>query len=181
MHSSLFARYLHMLLHSCSIASSSLPQSWCQKWTCRSGELCTSHPLSPSWMPSALPSMDRSLPCLNKFFASVIVVIFSWLVIFRASPEVLSMWPCKTVSHIPVLVIYFFPIQPIKLKLGLQIGGRLLIATHLDQSNYLDNHKPEVVNKYNLIAFSTLPGLLEGPGRCAFFRVTSVFQRTHWM
>ncbi len=135
MHSSLFARYLHMLLHSCSIASSSLPQSWCQKWTCRSGELCTSHPLSPSWMPSALPSMDRSLPFLNKFFASAIVAIFSCLAIFRASPEVLSMWPWKNVSHIPVLV----PIQPIKLKLGLQIGGRLLIATHLDQSNYVDN------------------------------------------
>jgi hypothetical protein len=108
-------------------------------------------------------------------------VIFSWLVIFRASPEVLRMWPCKNVSHIPVLVIYFFPIRPIKLKLGLQIGGRLLIATHLDQSNYVDNHKLGVVNKYNLTTFSTLPGLLEGPGRCAFFRVTSVFQRTHWM
>jgi hypothetical protein len=118
-------------------------------------------------MPSALPSMDRSLPFLNKFFASAIVAIFSCLAIFRASPEVLSMWPWKNVSHIPVLV----PIQPIKLKLGLQIGGRLLIATHLDQSNYVDNHKPGVVNKYNLTAFSTLPGLLEGPGRCAFFRV----------
>jgi hypothetical protein len=28
---------------------------------------------------------------------------------------------------------------PIKLKLGLQIGGRLLIATYLDQLNYLAN------------------------------------------
>jgi hypothetical protein len=28
-----------------------------------------------------------------------------------------------------------------KLKLGLQIGGRLLIATHLDQSNYLANQQ----------------------------------------
>jgi hypothetical protein len=29
-----------------------------------------------------------------------------------------------------------FPNPPIKLKLGLQVGGRLLIATHLNQSNY---------------------------------------------
>ncbi len=41
-------------------------------------------------------------------------------------------------SH-PSLVIYFFPTPPIKLKLGLQIGVKLLITTHLDQSNYLAN------------------------------------------
>ncbi len=35
----------------------------------------------------------------------------------------------------------FFPTPPIKLKLGLQIGGRLLIATHLDQSNFLANQQ----------------------------------------
>jgi hypothetical protein len=29
------------------------------------------------------------------------------------------------------LVIYFFPTLPIKLKMGLQVGGRLLIAKHL--------------------------------------------------
>jgi hypothetical protein len=29
----------------------------------------------------------------------------------------------------------------IKLKLRLQIGGRLLIATHLDQSNYIVNQE----------------------------------------
>jgi hypothetical protein len=29
----------------------------------------------------------------------------------------------------------------VKLKLGVQVGGRLLIATHLDQSNYLPNQK----------------------------------------
>jgi hypothetical protein len=34
-----------------------------------------------------------------------------------------------------------FPNPPIKLKLGLQIGGRLLIATHRDQSNYLANQQ----------------------------------------
>ncbi len=35
-----------------------------------------------------------------------------------------------------------FSTPPIKLKLGLQqIGERLLIATHLDKSNYLANHE----------------------------------------
>jgi hypothetical protein len=34
----------------------------------------------------------------------------------------------KYFSH-PSLVIYFFPTSPIRLKLGLQTGGRLLIAT----------------------------------------------------
>jgi len=34
----------------------------------------------------------------------------------------------------PSLVIYFFATPPIKLKLGQQIGGGLLIANHLDQS-----------------------------------------------
>ncbi len=47
---------------------------------------------------------------------------------------------CKSTQS-PSLVIYFFPIAPIKLKLGLQIGGKLLIATHLDQSNYLTNQQ----------------------------------------
>jgi hypothetical protein len=46
----------------------------------------------------------------------------------------------KYFSH-PSLVIYIFPTLPIKLKLGLQIGGRLLIATHLDQPNYLGNQQ----------------------------------------
>ncbi len=46
----------------------------------------------------------------------------------------------KYFSHAS-LVLYFFPTPPIKLKLGLQIGGRLLIATHLDQSNYLANQQ----------------------------------------
>jgi hypothetical protein len=43
----------------------------------------------------------------------------------RASPKVLSMQPCKKFSH-PSLIIYFIPTPPIKLKLGLQIGGRLI-------------------------------------------------------
>jgi hypothetical protein len=35
----------------------------------------------------------------------------------------------------------FFPTPRIKLKLGLQIGGRLLIPTHLDQSKYVANQQ----------------------------------------
>jgi len=83
----------------------------------------------------------------------------------RASPVVLSMWPCKNISRIQVLVTYFFPTPPIKLKLGLQIDGRLLIATHLNKSNYLASQKQGSVNKYDLTVFIRLfrapPGLWE--------------------
>jgi hypothetical protein len=40
----------------------------------------------------------------------------------------------KYFSH-PSWVIYFFQTPPMELKRGLQIGGKQLIATHLDQSN----------------------------------------------
>jgi hypothetical protein len=46
----------------------------------------------------------------------------------------------KYFSH-PGLVIYFFATPPIKLKLGRQIGGGLLIANHLDQSLWWANQK----------------------------------------
>ncbi len=49
--------------------------------------------------------------------------------VFLATPSV-SMWPCKNISDIKVLVINFFPTPPIKLKPGLQVGGRLLIPSH---------------------------------------------------
>jgi hypothetical protein len=39
----------------------------------------------------------------------------------------------KYFSH-PSLVMYSFGTPPIKLKLGQQIGGGLLITNHLDQS-----------------------------------------------
>jgi hypothetical protein len=75
---------------------------------------------------------------------------------FKASLAVLSMQTCKNLSHIQVLVIYFIPTPPIKLKLELQTGGRLLIATHLDQSNYPANQEQEAVNKYDLTVFIRL-------------------------
>jgi len=71
------------------------------------------------------------------------------------------------VSHIQVLVTNFFPTPPIKLKLGLQGGRRLLIATHLDQSNYLANEKQGAVNKYELTVFIRL---FQGSGSCKFFQ-----------
>jgi hypothetical protein len=47
----------------------------------------------------------------------------------------------KYFSH-PSLVIDFFPTPlMIKLKLGLQIGERLVTAAHLDQSKYLANQQ----------------------------------------
>jgi hypothetical protein len=59
------------------------------------------------------------------------------------------MGPCQSISHIQVLVTNFFPTQPIKLELGLQIGGRLLIQTHLDQSNYVPHQEEHRgVNEY---------------------------------
>jgi hypothetical protein len=39
------------------------------------------------------------------------------------------MRPCKNISH-PSLVIYFFTTLKKKLKVGLQMGGRVLIANH---------------------------------------------------
>ncbi len=46
----------------------------------------------------------------------------------------------KYFSH-PSSIIYFFLTPPIKIKLGLQIGRRLLIDTRLDQSNTLANRQ----------------------------------------
>jgi hypothetical protein len=46
--------------------------------------------------------------------------------------------PERNISHIQVQLFALFPTLPIKLKLGLQIGGRLLIATELD---YLANQQ----------------------------------------
>jgi hypothetical protein len=68
-----------------------------------------------------------------------------------------------------------FSNPPISLKMGLQMGGRLLIATHLDQSNYLANQKQGVVNKYDFTVFIKL---FQGSSRALkaahFFRVTAV-------
>ncbi len=79
----------------------------------------------------------------------------------------LSMGPCKNISHIQVFVTNFLPTPSIKLKLGLQVGGRLLIATHLDQSNYPANQKQGAVHKYYLTVFIRL---FQGSEGCGFFQ-----------
>jgi len=51
------------------------------------------------------------------------LVFFCCLAIaIRAFTPMLSMWACKNISHIQVLVTNFFPTTPIKLKLGLQVS-----------------------------------------------------------
>jgi len=93
--------------------------------------------------------------------------IVSWLI--RESPPKVSMWPCKHISHIQVFVINFCPTPPIKLKLGLQVRGRLLIA------NPLEPIKPSTQSEtgssqyipFNCV-YETPGGLLQGPERCAF-------------
>jgi hypothetical protein len=98
------------------------------------GALCTARPIV--WgMYHQRQNMNSGYACCDSL---------------RASPPTLSMWPCWKISHIQVLSSNFFPTPPIKLKLGLQVNGRLLIATHLDQSNYLANQKQGPVNTYNL-------------------------------
>jgi hypothetical protein len=64
---------------------------------------------------------------------------------FHVDPNTYSICNCaqyvtlqKSFSH---LTFSFFPTPPIQLKLGLQIGGRLLVATYQDQSNYLANQQ----------------------------------------
>ncbi len=47
-------------------------------------------------------------------------------------------------SHPSSVFFVFFPTAAIKLKLGLQIGGRILMATDVDGSNYVVNEQPGV-------------------------------------
>ncbi len=62
--------------------------------------------------------------------------IFFKFIIRLSGAQYVTMQKCF--SH-PSLIVYVFLTPPIKIKLGLQIGGRLLIETHLDQSNTLAN------------------------------------------
>jgi hypothetical protein len=59
----------------------------------------------------------------------------TWCNCSKPAPWVLSMWPCKIISGIKITFVYIFlPIAPIKLKLGLQTEGRLVIAIHPPRS-----------------------------------------------
>jgi hypothetical protein len=64
----------------------------------------------------------------------------------RATRDVFKMWLCKNISYIPIWVIYFLPTSAVKLTLGLQIGGRLLIRNYLDQSLWSTNQKTRSSN-----------------------------------
>jgi hypothetical protein len=84
---------------------------------------------------SILPQVGYIDPC--TFLVIGIMILFHQLQkkyrdfvhmqldIVRAFPAMFNMWPCKNICHIQVLVISFFPTPPIKLRLRLQIGGRL--------------------------------------------------------
>jgi len=94
----------------------------------------------------------------------------------RVSPTKLR-WACQNVSHVQLLVANFFPTPPIKLKLGLQVSGRLLIATHLDESDYLANQK-----QWFDCVYETDPGLwkLRALEAEVIFKVPLVLQLIHW-
>ncbi len=62
------------------------------------------------------------------------------------------MEPSKNISHIQVLVSN----STSKLKLGQQIGERLLIATHLEEPNHLPNQKQAAVKNYDFTVFITV-------------------------
>jgi hypothetical protein len=85
--------------------------------------------------------------------------------------------PAKIFLMSKFYLLTFFQPHPIKLKLGLQIGGRLLIATHLEPSNYLANQKQGAANKYDLTVFIRL---FQGSSRALkdvhISRVTAVFK-----
>jgi len=78
--------------------------------------------------------------------------------------------------------IYFFPTPPIKLNLGLlsaRVGGKVLIATHLDeQSNYLPNwkQKEQPINMIWLFWSETLPELPGGSCLDELWKLSILFQ-----
>jgi len=92
----------------------------------------------------------------DKSIQEGIIYLFKWdiacvsfLAVFDILLAKISLWWAKNTSaQFVTLLKYFwhpsfnylvFLTPPINLKLGQQIGGRLLIATHLGQSNYLVN------------------------------------------
>jgi len=93
---------------------------------------------------------------------------------FRQQPYSIStkvrMGLCRNIFDIQVLVTNFFRTPHIKLKLGLEVVGRLQIATHSDQSNYLANQKQAAVNKYDVTVFIRV---FQSPENCSFLQGAS--------
>jgi hypothetical protein len=107
--------------------------------------------------------------------------------VFLVTPSV-SMWTCKNISHIEGLVINFFPTPPIKLKLGLQVGGRLLIPTHksINQTIYpIRSSREQSINTIWLcLSDWNVPRLVQGSENLYMFSVyyqsSSGFTRFNW-
>jgi hypothetical protein len=91
--------------------------------------------------------------------------------------------PAKMAFTSKLLVPYFFPTPPIKLKLVLQMGRRLLIATHLEQLNYLlVSQKQGAINGYNLaVSIRLFQGSFGALKAVYRFSVIVVFQWIDWI
>jgi hypothetical protein len=76
-------------------------------------------------------------PCNSISHIQDIVTYFP-IVTHTSETGMLNMWPCNSISHIQDIVTYF-PIVAHTSETGTAKGGRLLIATHLNQSNHLAN------------------------------------------
>ncbi len=116
--------------------------------------------------------------CSNSF----IKVLYEWhfpcwrscLDFHHSHSEHLQLLCDSAKIFLPSKFIYLFiPTPPIKLKLGLQIGGSLLIANHLDQSLWLANQKQgAAVGSYLL--HSSLAGVRLC---CAFYQPQQTVQK----
>jgi hypothetical protein len=103
--------------------------------------------------------------------------------VFLATASV-SMWPCKNISHIEVLVINFFSNPTHKTETGTASRGDTTNTNpQVDQSNDLPNQKQHgAVNKYDLTVFIRLESSTACPElwkAVHVFRVLSVFQWVH--
>ncbi len=90
--------------------------------------------------------------------------------------QLVSQSVCDSDSGRDVLVTNFFSTPPIQLKL--QVGGRLLIATHLDQSNHLANEKQGVVLTLFIRLFQ---GSSMAPKAVNYLRVLAISPWIHWI
>jgi hypothetical protein len=76
-------------------------------------------------------------PCNGISHIQDIVTYFP-IVTHTSETGMLNMWPCNGISNIQDIVAYF-PIVTHTRETGTAKGGRLLLATHLNQSNHLVN------------------------------------------
>jgi hypothetical protein len=61
----------------------------------------------------------------TMYFPIKLGTLLSNICQLKTFPTMFGIWPWIFFSYFQVLVIYLFPIQPTKLELGLQIGGKL--------------------------------------------------------